>query len=323
MKQRYLEDFGFYPDVIATSCSNSLKIKDLDFRVPCGKCLQCRKKRRSDWSLRLEHEYLGSDSALFITLTYGDWSIPRTKEGYLTLHKKHLQDYIKRLRNDHVKYVTKELKVTKKQVKDVSKPIRYYAVGEYGSKTRRPHYHMLLFNYDIANLRPITDQWKNTSTGLKHGYVDVGTVTASSINYVTKYMFKDWGKNDKRVRPFSMMSKGRKFKSDGSPNEWSILGNYYIKNYGKHHLETEDLSTADINGNIRRLPKAYVQRLFTEKEKRLEISQRSYLKHVNKKVNDFHKTLDKHYNGEVLKWEQAKDSDNRRLLNNIINAETL
>ena len=92
---------------------------------------------------------------------------------------------------------------------------------------------MLLFNYDIANLRPITDQWKNTLTGLKHGYVDVGTVTASSINYVTKYMFKDWGKNDKRVRPFSLMSKGRRFKKDGSPNEWSILGNYYIKNYGK------------------------------------------------------------------------------------------
>jgi hypothetical protein len=174
-----------------------------------------------------------------------------------------------------------------------------------------------LFNYDIANLRPITDQWKNTSSGLKHGYVDVGTVTASSINYVTKYMFKDWGKNDKRVRPFSMMSKGRR------SSKYSILGSFYLNNYSKHHKETEDLSTADMNGNIRRLPKAYVQRLFTEKEKRIEISQRSYLKHVNKKVNDFHKILDKHYNGEVVKWEKAKDSDNRRLLNNIINAETL
>jgi len=317
MKQRYLEDYGYYPDIIATSCSNSLKIKDVDFRVPCGKCLQCRKKRRSDWSLRLEHEYLGSDSALFITLTYGDWSIPRTKEGYLTLHKKHLQDYIKRLRNDHVKYVTNQLKVTKNQVKDVSKPIRYYSVGEYGSKTRRPHYHMLLFNYDIANLASITNQWKNTTTNLKHGYVDVGTVTASSINYVTKYMFKDWGKKDKRVRPFSMMSKGRKH------TDHSILGSFYLNNYGTHHKETEDLTTADMNGNIRRLPKAYVQRLFEDKEKRLEISQRSYIKHISKKVKQFHKDLDNNYNGDVVNWERSKDSDNLRQLNNIIQAETL
>ena len=185
----HLKDHGFVPDIIGTSCTNSIRLKDYSFRVPCGKCLPCQKKRRSEWSLRLEHEYMFSDSAFFITLTYDENSLPRTKEGYPTLVKKHVQNYVKRLRNDHVRYVTQQLKISKKEVKNVSKPIRYYTVGEYGSKTRRPHYHILLFNYDIANISPLSNQWKNTNTNISYGHVDIGTVTASSINYVTKYMF--------------------------------------------------------------------------------------------------------------------------------------
>ena len=154
MKLRQLDTYGMVPDINATACSNRIKLKDIDFRIPCGKCLNCKKKRRSDWSLRLEHEYLYSDSALFITLTYNDASIPRNR-GIATLNKKDLQDYIKRLRNSHVAYVSRELGIRKSEVKNVSKQIRYYAVGEYGSKTNRPHYHILLFNYDIANLKPI------------------------------------------------------------------------------------------------------------------------------------------------------------------------
>ena len=154
-------DEHILPDIISTGCQNSIKLKDIEFPVPCGKCLPCQKKRRSDWSFRLEQEYLSSDSALFITLTYDDLHLPyqyyknkqiknfetgetthQIKELQTsdrpTLNKKHLQDYIKRLRNDHTKYITKELGVSAKEVKTISKPLRYYAVGEYGTKTQRP-----------------------------------------------------------------------------------------------------------------------------------------------------------------------------------------
>ena len=89
--------------------------------------------------------------AYFITLTYNDESLPRTKEGYPTLLKKQVQDYIKRLRNAHVAYLKKEQRKVHNEYKITGKPIRYYAVGEYGSQTRRPHYHILLFNYEIDN----------------------------------------------------------------------------------------------------------------------------------------------------------------------------
>lgn len=305
MQTVYLDNYGFVPDIIGTACANSIKLKDLEFRVPCGKCLPCQKKRRSEWSLRLEHEYLFSDSAFFITLTYNDYHIPRTKEGYQTLHKKHLQNYIKRLRNDHVKYVTKTLGCSKKDVKHKAKSLRYYAVGEYGSKTRRPHYHLILFNMDIENLASIKNQWK-------FGMSDVGTVTSASINYVTKYMFKHFNrKTDKRTPPFSLMSKK------------PIIGHAYLENYGVHHIESESLEVRDQNGHVRRLPKIYLRRLFTNKEDRLELSRKSYEKHIDKKMKAFEEKVDKYYGGKILEYQIAKEGDLNRHRDTINNNETI
>lgn len=309
MKVVDFDNYGFVPDVIATSCSNSIKLEGLDFRVPCGKCLPCQKKRRSEWSLRLEHEYLHCDSALFITLTYNDISVPRTTEGYKTLYKKHVQDYIKRLRNDHVKYISQELKIPKKEVKNVSKPIRYYAVGEYGTKTRRPHYHMILFNYDSANIKPVTSQWKDTTTGFQLGHVDVGTVTGASINYVTKYMFKPFGNKDKRIKPFSLMSKK------------PIIGHAYLEKYGTYHIFNEILEVADKKGNKRRLPKAYLRRLFTNKEDRIQLSKQSFEKHKEQKIHKFTKELE-NYN-DLIHYTKTKDADLHRHKEAINNKETL
>jgi len=320
----HLNDYGFVPDIIGTSCTNSIRLKDFSFRVPCGKCLPCQKKRRSEWSLRLEHEYMFSDSAFFITLTYDDNSLPRTKEGYPTLVKKDVQNYIKRLRNDHVRYVTKELKISKKEVKNVSKPIRYYAVGEYGSKTRRPHYHILLFNYDIANISPLTNQWKNTNTNMPHGHVDIGTVTASSINYVTKYMFKPFARKDKRIRPFSLMSKK------------PIIGQAYIDNYGSYHVQNEDLEVRDQNGRLRRLPKAYMYRLWTiefemlgkkykikDTAKIIQLSRDSFKKHIDVRIKNYEKMIDKYYVGNELSYAKSIYQDYIRQTRNINLKETI
>ena len=314
MQTVHLDNYGFVPDIIATACANSLKLNDLDFRVPCGKCLPCQKKRRSEWSLRLEHEYLFSESALFITLTYNNQHVPRYywknkkwvyAHGYPTLNKKDLQDYIKRLRNENVKYVTKTLKCDKKDVKNRSRSIRYYAVGEYGSKSRRPHYHLILFNMDVDNIAPVKNQWK-------YGFSDVGTVTSASINYVTKYMFKQFNrKTDKRQPPFSLMSKK------------PIIGHDYIQNYGVHHIESESLEVRDQNGHVRRLPKAYLRRLFTNKEDRIELSRKSYEKHIDKKMKLFEEKVEKYHGGKILDYQISKDADLARHRETVNNNETL
>ena len=330
MQTVYLDNYGFVPDIIGTACANSIRLKDVDFRVPCGKCLPCQKKRRSDWSLRLEHEYLFSDSALFITLTYNDFHLPRhywknkyeyeihpiTKQKkrvkqwkeivhspYPSLNKKDLQNYIKRLRKQHDKNIREISKEIKKEC--TAKPLRYYAVGEYGTKTRRPHYHMLLFNYDIENIAPITNQWKK-------GFVDIGTVTGASINYVTKYMFKPFNsKKDTREKPFSCMSRN------------PIIGHAYLENFGVHHIDTESLEVRDQNGHRRRLPRTYLRRLFTNQEDRIELSRKSFEKHIDKKIKKFERTVQKHYGGKVLEYQHSVQSDLDRHRDLVNNNETL
>lgn len=345
MELRYIKDKGFYADVLATGCQHSVKIKDLDFRVPCGKCLHCQKKRRSDWSLRLEDEYYSSDSAYFITLTYNDYSIPRTKSGYATLYKKHVQDYIKRLRNKQVKLTRNLYNCKANEVYKYIKPIRYYAVGEYGSKTRRPHYHVLLFNLEQSLMDEMQNQWINKTTKLQYGHVDIGSVTGASINYVTKYMFKPFNKKDERLKPFSLMSKGRKVSAERKAQgikEYGILGYNYIKEYGNFHTINNDLTRADYKGKLRRLPRAYLRRIFTIKEKVYnektkkydlkdvpnkeliqQLSEKNYLEHLEKKLEEYENKIDKNYNGKQLDYIKSKSGDYQRQLETINNKEQL
>lgn len=92
------------------------------------------KRRTSGWSFRLVKEGESSNTALFVTLTYNTEHVPITNKGFLNLKKKDIQDYFKRLR---------------KLEKD---KIKYFVCGEYGSRTFRPHYHIILFNAQIKNV---------------------------------------------------------------------------------------------------------------------------------------------------------------------------
>lgn len=155
-----------------------------DVPVPCGKCPACKMRRASAWSFRLMYEERRSESAHFITLTYDTDFVPITKNGFMSLAKRDLQLFFKRLRSAQK-----------------HSSIKYYAVGEYGGKTMRPHYHIILFN---AAIQKIQCAWTE-------GIIHYGSVTGASIGYTLKYISKK-GKiplhrNDDRVPEFSLMSK--------------------------------------------------------------------------------------------------------------------
>lgn len=157
--------------------------------VPCGKCPPCKKRRSSGWSFRLVKEGESSYTSYFVTLTYNTDSVPITRNGFMSLRKKDLQDYFKRLR------------------KRSSMKLKYYAVGEYGTKKMRPHYHVILFN---AIPEDIISAWNLDNQEL--GNVHIGTVSEASIGYTLKYMCKEnkipLHKNDDRQPEWSIMSKG-------------------------------------------------------------------------------------------------------------------
>jgi len=140
------------------------------YTVPCGKCVACLMSKRQDWITRLKMEHRASSGSVFLTLTYDRENLP--EDGRLS--KRDFQLFIKRVR------------------KKVER-LRYYCVGEYGSKTGRPHYHAVLFN--VPPELKFDAFWKK---GITH----VGKVTAASVAYVTKYIVQP-----KNSDQFSLMSR--------------------------------------------------------------------------------------------------------------------
>lgn len=93
------------------------------------------------------------DKSYFLTLTYDNDHVPEkdyvdNETGELnkvkTLNYDDFQKFMKRLRK---KYGLKGLK--------------YLVAGEYGSNTKRPHYHCILFGLPIDDLVEVSKNWQN------------------------------------------------------------------------------------------------------------------------------------------------------------------
>lgn len=185
-------------------CANPIFISKVGQRVPCGQCIQCRVKRTSEWTLRLEHEvFMAGGLACFVTLTYDDDHVMyNISDGspVMTLEKSHFQKYMKRLRK---KYTDRK--------------ITYFAVGEYGEKKGRPHYHIILIGLDWTDQKihdDIINSW-NDEKGLI-GSVDISMFNSTTCRYVTDYIQKTYIADKKLEReyykgaqkPFQLQSKG-------------------------------------------------------------------------------------------------------------------
>jgi len=194
-------------------CLKPVYLSKQDMVVPCGKCAFCAATRRSDWATRLEYEAKLHLVKKFITLTYANPHL-KWEHGSPQLVKSDLQKWFKRVRKAGAK-------------------IRYYAVGEYGSHTFRPHYHILLFGEVSDEL--ICKSWP-------FGQVHIGMVTQASIMYCLGYITnKSWKHLHKRVPPFSLMSRkpglGANYLTDAMIR-WHRSGkkNYVLADGARRHL---------------------------------------------------------------------------------------
>lgn len=195
--------------------------------LPCGKCTVCRYKKTQQWMTRAFAENCTSQHMpLFITLTMNDYSYPPC--GLL---KEYCQAFMKRLRKRLSDY-------------GYTENLRFFLVGEYGSKTGRAHYHLLLWNFPSMDFREmrdyIEDAWSNIvdeETYLKLpkdfkfieisrkwnlgkkcfepkyiyrqriGFVYPLYVSEGAASYVMKYMRKEQVVPDHCVKPFQLYSR--------------------------------------------------------------------------------------------------------------------
>lgn len=203
--------------------------------VPCGKCPECVKRKVSAWSFRLMQESRQSMSALFVTLTYDTQNVPISKKGFMNLNKRDVQLFFKRLR-----------KVSEHKIK-------YYLAGEYGGRSFRPHYHIILFNATIEN---IEKSWMLGSIN----YGDERGVNEASCGYTLKYISKQkripLHANDDRQPEFALMSKG-------------MGANYLTEAVIKYHKNDllNNVNCKLKDGKIISMPRYYKDKIYSETER--------------------------------------------------------
>lgn len=147
-------------------------------KIPCGKCIGCRLEHSRQWAVRCMHEKRMHTDSSFLTLTYDDAHLPPGG----TLVKRDLQLFMKRYR------------------KLAGNGVRFFACGEYGEKTQRPHYHVLLLSHRISDLRPLRTLARDNQNPLYKsktlsnlwtaGVHAIGEVTFDSCAYVARYCVK-------------------------------------------------------------------------------------------------------------------------------------
>ena len=164
--------------------------------TPCHQCWQCRENRINDWVGRCIAERETCLAATTVTLTYGGGDCAQSR----FLRKSDLTSYFKAIRNDGHK-------------------IRYFAVGEYGKKKGRAHFHAVIFWETPAPFRElrknISDEW------WPHGFSYWDECHLGSIRYAMKYLNKD--AEDKAALQSMSMSKKPML---GSQYFWELAGRY-------------------------------------------------------------------------------------------------
>lgn len=256
--------------------------------VPCRKCPPCLAKRSNGWIFRLLQQDKIAQNSLFVTLTYENKHFTKergtiTPKGYLTLNKRDFQLFMKRLRKN-APYGT---------------IIKYFAVGEYGSETYRPHYHAIIFN---STAEHIENAW-----GL--GYVHCDTVNGNTVAYTTKYMHK--GKlipvhaNDDRIPEFQLLSKGLGY-------------NYITADTIRFHNEDINRNYLTAEGGVKiPMPDIYKKKLFDETTRKQQARrvQKLILAEEAKKQKDYlaiYGSLDLYYKSQAESKRQAVNSFRNR-----------
>lgn len=217
-------------DIVYTKRPNLEAQTPLEFE--CRKCLPCRLNLAREKAVRAVHEAKMHDGNIFLTLTYNEESLASERLIYADF-----QAFMKKLRHR------------------TDKKITYMVTGEYGDKTKRPHWHAIIFNYypSDAKYKYSTDLGHKVWTSQeieecwKKGNHEYGEVTLESAGYVARYAAKKLthGRDEEHnYHPIHKTSSAR------------AIGRSWIEKYWRHTFENGHVVLP--SGEITKIPRYYV-----------------------------------------------------------------
>lgn len=222
-------------------CLQMIKVMHGEFSyiVPCGKCAFCLVTKRSQWMFRIHQEMKNQDMpGWFLTLTYDEKFVKRVPDGRLSLRFRDVQLFLKKVRR--AGYYAK-----------------YICVGEYGSETARPHYHMLLWT--DCPVEAFERFW-TIPKGASLGRIHVGRITMASAMYCLKYIIQPKQKAvDGIEKTRAQFSKG--------------IGLDYLSRavYDYHTMDYDNpVFVSVVDGQKVALPRYYKYKIFTKYQLRKE-----------------------------------------------------
>ena len=193
--------------------------------VSCGKCHECKKARKSNYTVRARAEFqkYGSQRCFLLNLTVNPFCEKKVFPNGQLDHAE-FQKFMKRLRKKIETHISKDIK------------IKYICGAEYGTENERPHFHVIIYGWKPEDLK----KWSSTDKGFKQyrsqfveecwrdvelerdkkefkkqmkkfhkdypntrqangekydymplGFVTLGEVYESTVSYVTKYVVKN------------------------------------------------------------------------------------------------------------------------------------
>lgn len=255
-------------------------------RVPCGKCPECRNRRRNDWAIRLYEESKDWQYMSFLTLTYREGELEKVRDYEYNGKRYPLYELCP---DDWTRYIDLIRKTYLRKYGERPKLV-HFACGEYGSHTLRPHFHICFF-FNDPRLFPIFKQsWKK---GNVYWRMDGNTVDYHRLNahdqsswkiatYISKYISKDdtyynlesAGLLEDLEKPFIRFSRniGIRYLAFNREIDEAVK---YLNTYPKHDIEYYrklqllqnyvHIDPVSMRMNIYGLPQYYKDKLYTTK----------------------------------------------------------
>ena len=192
--------------------------------VACGQCINCRINKRREWTGRILLESQMHQNSCFVTLTYNDLHqnfVPHPEAKNLkqsNLVPDDMTAFLARLRKTGA--------------------YRYYAVGEYGDKTERAHWHLILFGIGIEEHDRIANAWKKDGEDI--GFITVGEFNAARAAYCANYIQKKLTKNNDALDG-RYPEHSRKSQSLGMPAIRLLEDICYTKSGCEHMTQIRDV----------------------------------------------------------------------------------